>query len=158
MHVHLFDKEAISWDAVTLVEVNDVTNNKVLDVDSLAGAILATEDSNFFVHDFLTESQELLLLTPVTESLDGSGEENGEVDGGSLDPRSFSSEDAQDEGDGGEDEQQDDIELIELVPKDGPEGANLRKGSLVFTEAKLKERAKLRKFETIFIITISIVS
>lgn len=96
LHVHLFDADAVSWDAVALVEVDDVTNNKVRDVDSLASAVLATEDSHFFVHDFLAESQELLLLTPITEGLDGGGEENSEVNRDTLDPLALlTSEDTQ---------------------------------------------------------------
>jgi len=49
MHVHLLDKEAISWDAVTLVEEDDVTNDQVLGVDSLGGTVLSTKYGDFLV-------------------------------------------------------------------------------------------------------------
>ena len=86
VHIHLLDKEAVSWDAVTLVKENDVTDDEVFDIDSLGGAILATQDSDFLVHDFGLETQELLLFAPVTESLNHSGKEDSEVDGDGFEP------------------------------------------------------------------------
>jgi len=109
VHIHLLDEEAVSWDTVTLVKEDDVTDDEVLDIDSLGGAILATQDGDFLVHDFGLETQELLLFAPITESLDHSGKEDSEVDGDGLEPLLAVStilrlgEDADNEGDGGED-------------------------------------------------------
>jgi len=52
LHVHLFDKYAISWDAVSLVKQNDITNDKLINVDGLRGSILTSENSDFLIHDF----------------------------------------------------------------------------------------------------------
>ena len=157
MHVHLSDEEAVGGDAVTLVEQNDVTNNKVLGVDGLSGAVLATEHGDFLVHDLGLETQELLLFTPVTEGLDHGGKEDGEVDGDGLEPflAGISHEEADDEGDSGEDEEDLDVEFVELVPEDLPEGSHVREGLLVFSEAKLKEREKVNKIRNKFYNTIS---
>jgi len=136
MHVHLLDKEAVSGDAVTLVEQNDVANNKVLNVDGLRGAVLATEYGDFLVHDLLLEAQELLLFTPVTEGLDHGGKEDGEVDGDGLEPllAGISHEEADDERDGGEDQEDLDVEFVELIPENLPERSHAREGLLVFSE------------------------
>jgi hypothetical protein len=52
LHVHLFDKYAISGDAVSLVKQNDITNDKLINVDGLRGSILTSENSDFLIHDF----------------------------------------------------------------------------------------------------------
>ena len=49
-----------------------------------------------------------------------------------------------------------DVELVELVPKNFPEGADRRERSFIFAKAKLRNMQRLRKFEIIVIITIFI--
>ena len=38
-----------------------------------------------------------------------------------------------------------DVELVELVPKNFPEGADRREGSFIFAKAKIKEQATIKK-------------
>jgi len=141
LHIHLFDEEAVSWDTVTLGEENDVTDNELLDEDVLRGARLATEDGHFLIHDLLAESQELFLFAPVTESLDGSSEEDGEEDGYTLEPLALLVlEEAEDEGDTSEDDEDPDVELVKLVPQYSEEAADLWEGSLVYAEEFLSSQ------------------
>ena len=79
-HVHLFDKHAISRHTVTLIKDYYVTDNEVFGVDGLRGTRLATEDHTLLILDFSAESQELLLLAPITEGLDQAGEGNSDID------------------------------------------------------------------------------
>ena len=69
-HVHLINKEAISGDAVALVKQDDIADDELIHKDGLGGAVLASKDSNLFIHDFLAELQELLFLAPIADSLD----------------------------------------------------------------------------------------
>ena len=124
------DQDAVSGDAFALVEQDDVANNDVLRVDSLRGAILATEYDNFLILNLVLQAQELLLFTPVTEGLDHGGKEDGEVDGDRFEPLLavdtllLFCEDAHEQRDGGKDQEDLDVPLVELVPQDLPEGAD----------------------------------
>ena len=130
MHVHLLDQDAVSGHAIALVEEDDVANDEIFAEDGLGGAVLAAEDSDLFVLDLVLEAQELLLFTPVAEGLDHGGKEDGEVDGDGFEPLLavgsvlVLGEDADDEGDSGEDEEDLDVSLVKLVPQNLPEGAN----------------------------------
>ena len=116
------EKEAVSGDAITLVEQDDVADDEVLNVDSLAGAVLAAENLNLLVHDLLLEAQELLLLAPVAQSLDHASEDDGEEDGEGFEPLlALGGEDADDKHGNSEAEQDQNVDLIELVEEDGPE-------------------------------------
>jgi len=72
----------------------------------------------------------LLFFTPVTEGLDHGGKEHSEVDGNSFEPLLAIGtvftlcEDADNERDRSEDEEDLDVSLVELVPKNLPEGTN----------------------------------
>ena len=54
LHIHLFDEQAVSRYAVTLVEQNDIANDEAASVDGLGGSVLPSEHSNFLVHNFRT--------------------------------------------------------------------------------------------------------
>jgi len=120
VHVHLLDKKAVSWDAVALVEQDNVTDNQVFDVNSLGGAILATENGDLFVHNFGLEAQELLLFAPIATGLDRGSEEDSEVDRDRFEPlfAGVHHEKADDQGDGGEQQKDLDVKFVELIPKD----------------------------------------
>jgi hypothetical protein len=126
VHIHFLDEKAVGGDAVTLVEKDDVANDEIFAIDSLGGAILTAQNSDFLVHDLGLEAQELLFFAPVAESLDCGGEEDGKVDGDGLEPLlgvgifRFG-KDTDNEGDGGEDEEDNDVLLVELVLEDLPE-------------------------------------
>ena len=157
LHIHFLNEEAVSGATVTLVKKDNVTNDEVLNIDGLGGSVGTTEDGNFFVHNFLTEAQKLLLFTPVAEGLDQSGENHGKVDRDGLEPLVLHVlEQADDQRGGTEDKKDLHVELVELVPQDGPERADSWQRSLVFAEAKLTKNIKqLGIFETKIIITIS---
>ena len=80
VHIHFFDKEAVSGDAIALLKEDDVTDDEVLDVDGLGSAVLASEDGHFLAHNFLAQFEELFLFAPVTDGLDGAGKKHGEED------------------------------------------------------------------------------
>ena len=143
-HIHLLNEQAVSWDTVSLVEEDDITDNEVTRVNGLGGTRLTAKDSYFFINNFLLEPQELLLLAPVAESLDRGSKEHGEVDRDTLEPLTLGLilEEADHEGDGGEHEEHLHVEVVKLVPNYGPKRADCRKGSFVFTEAKLKNKTK----------------
>ena len=130
VHIHFLDENAVGRDAVALVEEDDVANDEIFAEDGLGGAVLAAEDSDLFVLDLVLEAQELLLFTPIAESLDHGGKEDGEVDGDGFEPLLAVGsvlalgEDTDDKGDSGEDEEDLDVPLVELVPKNLPESAN----------------------------------
>ena len=130
VHIHFLDENAVGRDAVALVKEDDVANDEIFAVDGLGGSVLATKNSDLFVLDLILEAQELLLFTPVAECLDHGGKEDGEVDGDGFEPLLAVGsvialgEDADDEGDSGEDEEDLDVPFVELVPKNLPESAN----------------------------------
>lgn len=104
-HIHLFEEEAVSGDAVTLVDKDDVTDDEVGYVDGLGCAVLTTQYCHLFVHDLFAESQELLLFAPITEGLNCGREEHGKVDRDTLEPLAIleaTTEDSHEEADGGE--------------------------------------------------------
>lgn len=86
LHVHLSNEDAVSGDAVALAKNDDVAYDEVLAVDGLSGAHVSTEHIDFIVLDFLLKEQELLLLAPVAEGLDQTGEKDGECDGRGVYP------------------------------------------------------------------------
>ncbi len=157
LHIHLLDEEAVGGATVTLVKKDNVTNDEVLNIDGLGGSVGTAEDGNFFVHNFLTEAQKLLLFTPVAKGLDQSGEKHGKVDRDGLEPLVLHVlEQADDQRGGTEDEKDLHVKFVELVPQDGPERADSWQRSLVFAKAKLTKNIKqLGIFETKIIITIS---
>lgn len=137
-HIHLFDEVAVGGDAVTLLKKDDVANDEVLDEDGLGSAVVASKDSDFLSHDLLTQSQELSLFAPVTEGLNEASEEDGDEDRDTLNPLVgvlISLEEGDDERGGSEAHQDNDVDLVELVKEDGPEGSDGREGSLVCSEA-----------------------
>ena len=130
VHIHFLDQDGVSGDTIALVKEDDVANNNILGVDSLRGAVLATKYDNLLILNLVLEAQELLLFTPVTEGLDHGGKEDGEVDGDRFEPLLavdtflLLGEDAHKQGDSGKDQEDLDVHLVELVPKDLPEGAD----------------------------------
>jgi len=120
-HIHLGDENAVSGGAVTLFEQNDVADDEILAEDGLRGAHVTTEHINFVVLDFLLKEQELLLLTPIAEGLDQTSEQDSEGDRGSINPSDIVGEEGEEEAGSTKEQQNLHVELIELVPKDGPE-------------------------------------
>ena len=136
-HIHFFDQQAVSWDAVSGGENKDVTNDEVVDKHGLGGTVLASENGAGFSHDLSSEAEELLLLSVVAKGSDEGGEEDSEVDAHSFEPhvRHIGPE-GEEEVEGRKDQESLVEEVLELVPKDGSVRSNCWKGSLIFSETK----------------------
>ena len=65
-NIHLFNQDAVSRYSVTLLNMDDVANNKVIQFDRLSLSKRTSVHSNFLFIDFILEAQELLVLTVVT--------------------------------------------------------------------------------------------
>ena len=66
--VHLVDQDAISRHAITLVNINNISNNEFPNRNTLNCSKCSSANGNVLVVDFVFETQELFLLNPVTES------------------------------------------------------------------------------------------
>ena len=120
-HVHLFDQDAVGWDLITGLEHNNIANDEIGCENLLGGSILASEDGDFLVLDLTLESEELRFLSIVTDGLDEASEEDGKVDGDTFNPGVGGlGEQGEDQENGGNNEEELDVELVELVPKNGP--------------------------------------
>ena len=79
-HVHLFNEKTVSWNLVSGLQEDDVTNDKLRGEDSLGGSRLASQNSDLLVLNLTCQSEELLLLTPITKGLDEASEGHSKVD------------------------------------------------------------------------------
>ena len=104
---------------------------------------MASKHINLVVLDLLLEKEELLLLTPVAEGLDQTGEKDGDEDGEGVDPRDGAREEAENEAGDTQPEKHLHVELIKLVPQNGKEGASFGQTAGIISEAKLKENKRL---------------
>jgi hypothetical protein len=68
--VHLFDQDAISWDSVTLLKINNITDNEFSDWDFFNGSVSTSIDTNFLFVNFFSKLQKLSFFPPVTETCD----------------------------------------------------------------------------------------
>lgn len=66
--VHLLNKNAVSWDSVALLNVDDISNDQVSDGDRCAGSMAASVNNDGLVVDFILQFKELSLFDPVTGS------------------------------------------------------------------------------------------
>jgi len=79
--VHLFNQDAISWDSVTLLKIDNISDNELGDWDFLNGSISTSVDTNLLVVDFFPELQELSFFLPVTETCDDADKHKTGVNG-----------------------------------------------------------------------------
>lgn len=77
--VHFLDQNGVSWDTITLLHVDDVANNKVLDPDGLGGSVGAPVHSDLLLVDFILELEELFVLLMVAGRCNEGLEEQTEV-------------------------------------------------------------------------------
>ena len=124
LHVHFFEKEAVSRHAITLSEHDDVTNDNIPVQDGNACTTSSSKHIAHIVLDFILKKQELLLLAPITERLNQASEEDGEPDGGSVDEVDNVREEAESKTGSAEEDKDLHIEFVKLVPEDGPESTN----------------------------------
>jgi hypothetical protein len=68
-NIHLFNEQTISWNSVSRLKMNDITDNEVFSKNSRLDSILATENIWLFLLDFLAKSQNLLFTDVVTHWL-----------------------------------------------------------------------------------------
>jgi len=75
-NVHLFDQDAVGWDAVSLLNMDDVANNQMAQFDGLSGSEGTSIHRDFLFVDLILEAQELLVLAVVANrGNDGLGKE-----------------------------------------------------------------------------------
>jgi hypothetical protein len=79
--VHLFNQDAISWDSVTLLKIDNISDNELGDWNFLNGSISTSVDTNLLVVDFFPEVQEVSFLLPVTETCDDADKHKSGVNG-----------------------------------------------------------------------------
>jgi hypothetical protein len=84
-YIHLFDQQTISWDSVSLIEVNDISNHQVLDWNGLNSPILSPKDCHQLFVYLLLELEELPLLQPVADTRNEAREEQTSVNGKRFD-------------------------------------------------------------------------
>lgn len=77
--VHFLDQNGVSWDAITLLHVDDVANNKVLDPDRLCRSVRTSVHSNLLLVDFILEQEELSVFTMVADGCNDGLREQSEV-------------------------------------------------------------------------------
>lgn len=64
--VHLFEQKAVRWDTISLLELDDVTNNYIFNKNADASSIGASLNGNLLVVNLVFELKELLFFFPVT--------------------------------------------------------------------------------------------
>lgn len=83
--VHFLQEDAVSWYAVTLLNVNDVANDEVSHSDRLASTEGTSVDSDGLVVDLILELEVLSLLDPIATGGNEGGKEKTTVNGQRLD-------------------------------------------------------------------------
>lgn len=84
-HVHLFEQKAVCWDTISLLQVDDIANNKISNLNGHASSIGASLDGNHLVVDFVFELKELLLFFPVTSRGNSGSKKDTTEDGKRFD-------------------------------------------------------------------------
>ena len=84
--IDTFEKDAISRDSHALFDLDNITNDKVCDRDSLSEAFGSSETSTVLNSCLGDEFLELLLLRVVVSRSDTDNDEYSTVDGDSIDP------------------------------------------------------------------------
>ena len=107
-----------------MAQNDDVTNNKVLVVNRLGGALRATDDIDLILLDLLSEEQELLFLAPIAKSLNQASKKNSDENRRRVNPNDGIGEEGEDKGGQAKGGQHNHVELVELVEQDIPEGAH----------------------------------
>jgi len=67
-NVHFLNQDAISWNSVSLMNINNITNNQFLDWNRSCCTVSSFVYSNLLSIDLLSEFKELLFFNPVTNS------------------------------------------------------------------------------------------
>ena len=79
--VHLFDQDAIGWDSVSLIKVNNISDNNFSNWDVFNGTVSTSVNIDSLVVDFFSELQELSLFPPVAETRDKADEQKTGING-----------------------------------------------------------------------------
>jgi hypothetical protein len=77
-HIHLTNEKTVSRDAVSSFKKHNVANDKIVHEDTLACTVLAAENGNFLLIDFILEVEELLLLSVITDGGDKGSKDHSE--------------------------------------------------------------------------------
>ena len=63
--VHFFEQKAVCWDAISLLQIDDIANNYIFDLNGHASSVGASLDGDLLVVNLVLELKELLLFFPV---------------------------------------------------------------------------------------------
>lgn len=114
LHVHLLDEEAVSWNAITLLEKHNVTNDDFCERDLGRDSILASDNCRILCLNLSVQVTELALFAEVADSRNCGHEENSNVDRYTRNPAiCFVCEERHNEGEGGNNQEQPDEVIIE---------------------------------------------
>ena len=67
LNVHLFNQNAVSWNAISLFEIDDISNNNITNWNLLDGSMSSSVNCNNLVVNLILQFQILSLLNPVAE-------------------------------------------------------------------------------------------
>jgi hypothetical protein len=67
-NIHFFNENAVSWNSASLINVDDVSNNYILDLNRLACSKCTSVNGNGCVVNLVFEAEILSLLNPVTKA------------------------------------------------------------------------------------------
>lgn len=81
---HFLNKDTIGWHAITLLNVDDVTDDEVFDANRFSGSISSTINSDLFPINLILETKELPIFTVVTQRCNDGLREETKVDGQAL--------------------------------------------------------------------------
>jgi len=136
--VHLFDQEAISWDSVSLLKINNITNNEFSNWDFFNGSVSTSVDTNFLIVDFFSKLQKLSFFPPVTETCDKADKQKTSVDSQRLYVSScWSSENRCNKINCGSPTKHDAVGIFKLSGRQFKETFNLWHCNLVFPKNRL---------------------
>lgn len=79
--VHFLNKNAVSRDTVSLLNMNDVTNNKILNSDGLSRSEGTSVNDDHFLVFLILQTQELLVFTMITNCCNQIGNKDTKENG-----------------------------------------------------------------------------
>lgn len=69
-NVHLVNEDAVSWHAITLLNVNDVTDDEIFELDGVCGAVGSSINNDLLLVHLVLQTKELFVLAVVADGTD----------------------------------------------------------------------------------------
>lgn len=128
---HFLNKDTIGWHAITLLNVDDVTDDEVFDANRFSGSISSTINSELFPINLILETKELPIFTVVTQRCNDGLREETKVDGQALNIAVWLGIDGDYEVDCSYYDQENDVRILKLLSQDVTVWLNLWQFELV---------------------------